>query len=296
MAQKHRLERYHGYLYIAPWLIGFLVLTLYPFVTSLFYSFTKYDIFSWEFAGLKNYVDIFTKDKIFANSLRRTLIYTVIAVPLKLAIALAMATLLARPLRGIGLFRTVYYVPSLLGSSVALSIIWKYLFKSDGLVNMLLKVIGVTGPNWLGDYHITFWTMVLLPMWQMGSPMVIFLAALKTVPEELTEAASIDGANPIQRYFGITLPMISPVIFFNIIMQTIEIIQLFTPAYIITKGGPAKSTYLYALMLYDTSFRDFKMGYASALSWVLFVIIIAFTLLLFRKSSSWVYYKDGEGL
>lgn len=296
MFQKRRLDKYCGYLYIAPWLIGFLVLTIYPFITSIFYSFTDYDIFSYKFIGFGNYAKIFTDDAIFLNSLKRTLLYTVIAVPLKLAMALAMATLLQQGIKGIGFFRTVYYIPSLLGSSVALSIIWKYLFKSDGLVNMLLNAIGIAGPNWLGDYNITFYTMVLLPMWQMGSPMVIFLAALKTVPEELKEAARIDGANKWQQYFKITLPMISSVIFFNIIMQTIEIIQLFTPAYIITKGGPVKSTYLYSLMLYDTSFRDFKMGYASALSWILFMIIIVFTLLLFKKSGSWVYYEDGEDL
>lgn len=287
-----RLRSFHGYIYILPWLIGFFVLTLYPFIQSLIYSFTNYDIFHYEFVGLQNYIDIFTSDKIFSNSLSRTLLYTVITVPLKLFVALMIATLLTRPLKGIGLFRTIFYMPSLLGSSVALAIIWKYLFKSDGVINILLKTVGLGTVNWLGDYHIALYTMMLLPVWQMGSSMVIFLAALKTVPSELLEAARIDGASNFQCYYRITIPVISPVIFFNIVMQTIEIIQMFTPAYIITKGGPVKSTYFYALFVYDTSFRDFKMGYASALSWILFVIIIAFTFLLFRYSNSWVHYED----
>ena len=290
---KIKTEKFHGFLYISPWLLGFLLLTLYPFGASIFYSFTDFDMFSLDFVGLENYIRIFTEDQTFRISITRTLLYTVIAVPLKLMAALIVATLLARPLIGIGIFRAIFYIPSLLGSSVALSIIWKYIFKADGLLNLVLAAIGINGANWLGDYTLTFSTMLLLPVWQMGSPMIIFLAALKTVPQELLEAASIDGAGSLRKYFRITLPMISPVIFFNIIMQTIEIIQLFTPAYIITKGGPVRSTYFYSLFMYDTAFRDFKMGYASALSWVLFVIIIGFTLVFFRFSGRWVYYEDG---
>ncbi len=290
---KIKTEKFHGFLYISPWLLGFLLLTLYPFGASIFYSFTDFDMFSLDFVGLENYIRIFTEDQTFRTSITRTLLYTVIAVPLKLMAALIVATLLARPLIGIGIFRAIFYIPSLLGSSVALSIIWKYIFKADGLLNLVLAAIGINGANWLGDYTLTFSTMLLLPVWQMGSPMIIFLAALKTVPQELLEAASIDGAGSLRKYFRITLPMISPVIFFNIIMQTIEIIQLFTPAYIITKGGPVRSTYFYSLFMYDTAFRDFKMGYASALSWVLFVIIIGFTLVFFRFSGRWVYYEDG---
>lgn len=290
---KIKTEKFHGFLYISPWLLGFLLLTLYPFGASIFYSFTDFDMFSMDFVGLGNYIRIFTEDQTFRTSITRTLLYTVIAVPLKLMAALIVATLLARPLIGIGIFRAVFYIPSLLGSSVALSIIWKYIFKADGLLNLVLAAMGINGANWLGDYTLTFSTMLLLPVWQMGSPMIIFLAALKTVPQELLEAASIDGAGSLRKYFRITLPMISPVIFFNIIMQTIEIIQLFTPAYIITKGGPVRSTYFYSLFMYDTAFRDFKMGYASALSWVLFVIIIGFTLVFFRFSGRWVYYEDG---
>ncbi len=287
-----RLRTVHGYLYIAPWLIGFFLLTLYPFMMSLFYSFTNFDMFSYEWVGFSNYIKIFTSDRVFVNSLTRTLLYTAVSVPLKLIMALGVALLLARGLKGIGIYRTVFYIPSLLGSSVALAIIWKYVFKSDGLLNMLLKAVGISGLNWLGDYRIAIYTLMLLPMWQMGSPMVLFLAALKTVPNELVEASRIDGATRRQTFVHVTLPIISPVIFFNIIMQTIELIQMFTPAYIITKGGPAKTTYFYSLLLYDTSFRDFKMGYASALSWVIFIIIIVFTLVMFKRSGRWVHYDD----
>ncbi len=289
---KSRKQKYLGYLYIAPWLIGFFVLTLYPFVVSLLYSFTDYDMFQMDFVGLKNYKEIFTTDNTAMESLGRTLLYTVVSVPLKLVMALAVALMLNKIRRGRGVFYTVFYLPSILGSSVALAILWKYVFKKDGLVNLLLGVIGIEGPNWLGNPDLALPVMMLLPLWQMGAPMVIFLAALKNVPTDLTEAARIDGAGPFRIFWKITLPMISPIIFFNAIMQTIEIIQIFTPAYLVTKGGPVKSTYLYSLYLYDTAFRDMKVGYASALSWILFSIIITFTLVFFSLSGKWVYYSD----
>ena len=289
---KSRKQKYLGYLYIAPWLIGFFVLTLYPFVVSLLYSFTDYDMFQMDFVGLKNYKEIFTTDNTAMESLGRTLLYTVVSVPLKLVMALAVALMLNKIRRGRSVFYTVFYLPSILGSSVALAILWKYVFKKDGLVNLLLGVIGIEGPNWLGNPDLALPVMMLLPLWQMGAPMVIFLAALKNVPTDLTEAARIDGAGPFRIFWKITLPMISPIIFFNAIMQTIEIIQIFTPAYLVTKGGPVKSTYLYSLYLYDTAFRDMKVGYASALSWILFSIIITFTLVFFSLSGKWVYYSD----
>lgn len=289
---KSRKQKYLGYLYIAPWLIGFFVLTLYPFVVSLLYSFTDYDMFQMDFVGLKNYMEIFTTDNTAMESLGRTLLYTVVSVPLKLVMALAVALMLNKIRRGRSVFYTVFYLPSILGSSVALAILWKYVFKKDGLVNLLLGVIGIEGPNWLGNPALALPVMMLLPLWQMGAPMVIFLAALKNVPTDLTEAARIDGAGPFRIFWKITLPMISPIIFFNAIMQTIEIIQIFTPAYLVTKGGPVKSTYLYSLYLYDTAFRDMKVGYASALSWILFSIIITFTLVFFSLSGKWVYYSD----
>lgn len=287
-----KLRKYHAYLYIAPWLIGFFVLTAYPFCASLFYSFTDFDMFKYKFVGLDNYIKMFREDRIFLDSLKLTLSYTGISVPAKLAVALGLALLINKNVRGINAYRTLFYLPSILGSSVALAILWRYIFKSDGLVNMFLALFGAAPVNWLGYPDTALLTLILLPLWQMGSPMVIFLAALKNVPIEMVEAAKIDGAGKTRIFFRITLPMISSVIFFNLIMQTIEIVQLFTPAYVITQGGPIKATYLYSLMLYDVTFRDFKMGYASALSWVLFAIIIAYTVLLFRSSGRWVFYED----
>jgi oligogalacturonide transport system permease protein len=288
----HKKDKYLGYLYIAPWIAGFLLLTLYPFIESFMYSFASYDMFSMKFVGLDNYIKIFTKDKLFLKSLSKTIYYTIISVALKVTMALLVAVILNKIAKGRKFYYTVFYLPSILGSSVALAILWKYIFKSDGLINLLLSVIGIDGPNWLGDVKLALHVMMLLPLWQMGAPMVIFLAALKNVPESILEAARIDGARPVTVFFRVTLPMISPIIFFNLIMQTIEIIQIFTPAYLITKGGPAKETYLYSLYLYDTAFRDMKMGYASSLSWILFVVIITFTLVFFKLSDKYVFYGD----
>ena len=222
----HKKDKYLGYLYIAPWLIGFLVLTLYPFVVSLIYSFTEYDMFHIRFIGLQNYADIFTKDKTALDSLGKTLLYTAVSVPLKLLAALLVAMMLHKIRRGRALYYTVFYLPSILGSSVALAVLWKYVFKKDGLLNLLLGAVGISGANWLGDPKLVLYVMMLLPLWQMGAPMVLFLAALKNVPGDLQEAARIDGARPFQVFRRITLPMISPIIFFNCIMQTIEIIQI----------------------------------------------------------------------
>jgi len=249
-------------------------------------------MFSMKFVGLENYIKIFTKDKLFLKSLSKTIYYTIISVALKVTMALLVAVILNKTAKGRKFYYSAVYLPSILGSSVALAILWKYIFKSDGLINLLLSVIGIDGPNWLGDVKLALHVMMLLPLWQMGAPMVIFLAALKNVPESILEAARIDGARPVTVFFRVTLPMISPIISFNLIMQTIEIIQIFTPAYLITKGGPAKETYMYSLYLYDTAFRDMKMGYASSLSWILFVVIITFTLVFFKLSDKYVFYGD----
>jgi len=258
------------------------------------YSFTDYDMFRMDFVGLKNYIDIFTMDNLFLLSLSKTILYTVVSVPLKISMALLVAVLLNKLARGRAVYYIIFYLPSVLGSSVALAILWKYVFKKDGLLNLLLEAVGITGSNWLGDPKLVLYVMMLLPLWQMGAPMVIFLAALKNVPADLVEAARIDGAGKIKIFFRITFPIISPIVFFNMLMQTIEIIQIFTPAYLITKGGPMKETYLYSLYLYDTAFRDSKIGYASALSWILFTIIIGFTLVFFKLSNKWVFYGDEQ--
>jgi oligogalacturonide transport system permease protein len=215
------------------------------------------------------------------------------AVPAKLAVALLIAVILNIPLRGIGLFRTVYYLPSLLGGSIAVSILWKFLFMRDGLVNEILGHAAIGPIDWLGDPKLALFTITLLPIWEFGSSMVIFLAGLKQIPRELYEAAKVDGSSRLATFFRITLPLLTPVILFNLVMQTIGAFQQFTAAFVITGGGPLKSTYLYGLMLYEQAFNFFKMGYASALSWILFLIILAVTFLLLKTSDRWTHYEDG---
>jgi oligogalacturonide transport system permease protein len=289
---SRRLSKFHGLLYISPWLIGFLLVTAYPFFSAIFYSFTNFDLFALKFVGLRNYARIFTRDPLFLKSLSATLRYSGMAVPGKLIMALILALLLNRTKLLTGFYRTVFYLPSILGGSVALSILWRFLFRPDGLVNSLLAVVGIGAINWLGDPRIALYSIVLLPLWQLGAPMVLFLAGLKAIPSSLYESASMDGARRVRVFFSITLPMLSPIILFNLVMQTIVLLQLFTPAFVTTQGGPAHATYLYSLMLYDTAFRDFKMGYASALSWVLFSVILVFTFVLFRSSRYWTYYDE----
>lgn len=283
-----------GYLYIAPWLIGMLVFQLYPFISSFIYSFTDFSLNkNYNFVFLKNFIKIFSSDPEFSNSLKVTLIYVLYSVPLKLCFALFIAVILNRKIRGIGIFRTAYYLPSILGGSMTIAILWRYLFDHNGLVNMILEKVNIPPINWITSPEVSLYSLGLLSIWQFGSSMVIFLAALKQIPSELYEAGKVDGANTIKRFFNITVPMLTPIIFFNLVMQTINAFQMFTPAYIITKGGPVKSTYLYSLMLYDNAFVYFKMGYANALSWILFIIILVFTLIMFRTSKYWIYYSDG---
>lgn len=294
LRRKPLQNRYTGLFYVLPWVIGFLIFQLYPFVMSLYYSFTNYNMIKapvW--VGLNNYIRIFTKDKHFFNSLRVTLLYVLMAVPLKLAFALFIAMVLNMELRGINFFRTVYYLPSILGGSVAVSVMWRFLFAKNGIINQLLATLGISGPAWLGDPHWALFTVSLLTVWQFGSSMVIFLAGLKQIPAELYEAAAVDGISKVGAFFKITLPMISSIIFFNLIMQMVNAFQEFTGVFVITNGGPMYSTYLYGMMLYENAFSNFKMGYASALSWILFVIILAFTALTFKSSSYWTYYEDG---
>lgn len=283
-----------GYLYILPWIIGFLLFQFYPLVSSLYYSFTDYTMFNTpSFVGLANYVKIFTKDPVFRNSLSRTFIYVLIGVPVKLLFAFFIAMLLNMKLRCINVFRTVYYLPSIVGGSVAVSILWRLLFMKEGAVNKLLGAIGLPAISWLGNPDYALFTISLIIVWQFGSSMVLFLAGLKQIPEELYESALVDGASKIRSFFSITLPLVTPTIFFNLIMQMISAFQDFTGAMIVTNGGPLNSTYLYALMLYDQGFKYFRMGYASALSWVLFAIILLFTALIFKSSPMWVHYQDG---
>jgi oligogalacturonide transport system permease protein len=283
----------NGYLYIMPWLIGFFLLQLVPLINSLWYSFTDFQLLgSPHFIGLENYNRIFSGDPIFLQSLKVTFYYVFIAVPCKIAFALVIAMILNQKIRGINIFRTLYYIPSILGGSVAISVLWKYLFMHQGIINNLLAVVGIKPQNWLGDPRLALGTISLVTIWQFGSSMLLFLAGLKQIPGSLYEAARIDGAGRLRIFWKITVPDLSPIILFNLIMQMINAFQEFTPAFVITQGGPLKSTYLYGLMLYDQGFKFFKMGYSSALSWILFAIIMLFTSLTFKSSQSWVHYGD----
>lgn len=292
--KKYRKRDYKGLLYISPWLLGFLLLQLYPFAQSLFYSFTNFDFFNKaEFVGIRNYIKLFTIDPEFYNSLKVTLLYTIYTVPGKLLMALFIAMILNQKIRGINAIRTIYYLPSLFGGSVAVAILWKLLFMNDGAINGILSALHLPAVEWLGTPANALMTICMLEIWQFGSSMVMFLAALKQVPSSLYEAASIDGASAAKRFFSITIPQISPIIFFNLIMQTISALQNFTSSFVITKGGPNKGTYVLGMKLYTDAFSHYKMGYASTTSWVIFLLIMLVTLALFRFSSGKVYYEDG---
>ena len=270
-----------------------LILQIYPFLCSFYYSFTNYQVSSSpNWSGLDNYRYLFTKDTEFWNSVKVTVVYTLYTVPGKLVMALAVAVFLNRNIKGINLIRTLYYIPSLFGGSVAVSVLWKALFIDNGVINALLTGLSLPAIQFWGDPKYALKTICALEIWQFGSSMVMFLAALKQVPASLYEAASIDGAGKLQSFFRITLPQITPIIFFNLIMQTIQALQNFTSAFVITKGGPVKSTYVLGMKLYKEGFSYFKMGYASAISWAIFVMIVAVTMLLFRSSSVWVHYDD----
>ncbi len=287
--------RYLGLVYLSPYIFGLLLFTLLPFVGSLYLSFTDYNLISspiW--TGLENYYQLFTSDRTFIRSLKVTLLYVFLTVPLKLAFALFIAAILNYRLKAIGFFRTAYYVPSILGGSIAIAVLWRYIFADAGLVNMVLTGLGFEAVNWFGDPTNALFTITLLRCWQFGSAMVIFLAALQSIDKSLYEAAAIDGAGKVHSFVFITLPLITPVIFFNLIMQMVQAFQEFNGPYVITGGGPLKSTYLLPLYIYDEAFRNFQMGYASAIAWVLFVIIMVLTVLAFWSSRKWVYYAGDK--
>jgi len=284
-----------GYLFLTPWLIGFFGLTLGPTIASLYLSFTDYDLLTpprW--AGLKNYEYAFFYDDRLRQALSVTFNYVLWSVPLKLAVALALAMALDKSVRGVSFYRAVFYLPSLLGASVAIAVLWRQIFGPEGLVNQLLAVVGIAGPSWVTDPNYALWTLVVLAIWQFGSPMIIFLAGLRQIPQDLYEAASMDGAGPMRQFFRITLPLLAPVIFFNLVLQTIEGFKAFTQAFIVSggTGGPIDATLFYTLYLYEEAFANFRMGYASALAWLLLVIISIFTALAFLSSRYWVYYED----
>lgn len=293
--QKRIKRQYMGLLYISPWIAGFLIFQLSPFFTSIYYSFTSFDLISPpKWIGFENYISMFTKDEMFSQSLKVTLIYSLIAVPLKVAFALFVAVILNVKMRGVNFFRTVYYLPSILGGSVAVAVLWRFLFMKEGIVNQISSYVGLPAVDWLGSPHIALFTISTLAVWQFGSSMVLFLAGLKQVPSELYEVGRVDGASRIRMFFTVTLPLLTPILLFNLVMQTVNAFQEFTGAFVILPdGGPLKSTYLYGMKLYDEAFKFLKMGYASALSWVLFLIIFAITALVIKSSSYWTHYEDG---
>jgi oligogalacturonide transport system permease protein len=288
-------RQFLGLAYLLPYIIGLLVFTALPFLASLWMSFTDYNLMSApKFNGLENYIRLFTSDRTFKRSLWVTLSYVFMTVPIKLAFALFVAYVLNYKLRFINFFRTAFYVPSILGGSVAIAVLWRYLFASNGLANMILAAGGFSTVNWFGDPNNALFTITLLRCWQFGSAMVIFLAALQSIDKSLYEAAAIDGASKLHCFIFITIPLITPVIFFNLIMQMVQAFQEFNGPYIITNGGPLKSTYLLPLYIYDEAFRRFHMGYASAIAWVLFAVIMALTLIAFWSSKKWVFYAGDK--
>ncbi|SFF35657.1 carbohydrate ABC transporter membrane protein 1, CUT1 family (TC 3.A.1.1.-) [Paenibacillus algorifonticola] len=292
-----REQNQTAYLFLLPWLIGFFCLTAGPMLGSLYLSMTKYNLLSppsW--IGMDNYVQIITNDSTFTGSLWLTFKYVFISVPLRLAFALLVAMALNKGIRALGIYRTIYYIPSLLGGSVAIAIVWRQIFDGTGVVNKALAWIGIKGPSWIAHPDYIVYTIVTLSVWQFGSAMVIFLAGLKQIPADLYEASQVDGARKWNQFISITLPILTPVIFFNLIMSIIHSFQAFTPAFVIGdgRGGPLDATMFYTLYLYLKGFSFFDMGYASALAWIMLLIIGVLTAIIFITSKYWVFYGDNK--
>ena len=291
---RRKQENLAGFAFLLPWLIGLVFITIGPMIASLWFSPTDYNLIRPpEFIGLANYIEMFGDTRLH-NSLRVTFVYALVGVPAQLAVALLVAVALDRGMRGLSFYRSVFYLPSLLGGSVAIAILWRQIFGTDGLVNQALAVFGVQGPGWISNPDTALITIILLHVWTFGAPMLIFLAGLRQIPTMYYEAASIDGANTWQRFWRITVPLLSPIIFFNLVMQLIGAFQSFTQAFIVSggTGGPADSTLFYSLYLYQRGFGQLDMGYASAMAWVLVLIIGAFTAVNFVASKYWVFYDD----
>ena len=290
---RRAAETRAGYAFLTPWLLGFLLLTAGPMLASLYLAFTNYNLFSApEWIGFDNFTRMFS-DPQYLQSVKVTSIYVLVGTPIKLAAALAVAMLLNTKRRGQGAYRSIFYAPSLIGASVSIAIVWKAMFIDDGVVDQIGQVFGREPGGWVGNPSMTMPMMILLTVWQFGAPMVIFLAGLKQVPNELYEAAEMDGAGSVRKFLRITLPMLSPVLFFNLLLETIHSFQIFGSAFIISggTGGPAGSTLFYTLYLYRRGFVDFQMGYAAAMAWVLVLVVGIITFIFFKTSKSWVHYS-----
>lgn len=283
-----------GVVFCMPFIIGFFVFLLVPMGISFYYSFCDYDILSpAKFAGLKNYITMFTNDETFWRSMKATVYFALVSVPLRLIFALLVAMILVKPTKATGFYRAAYYLPSIIGGSVAVAILWKRMFGIDGVVNQLLRVVGINSKiAWLGNTHTAIWTLIILAVWQFGSSMLIFLSALKQIPKELYEAADVDGANKFTKFFKVTLPLLTPTIFFNIVMQTINGFLAFTQSLIITQGKPMDTTLFYAVYMYQQSLQFNNAGYASAMAWGMLFLIAAITFILFRTKKYWVYEQE----
>ena len=284
-------EKVAGYVFILPFIIGFMVFLFYPMVMSLAYSFTRYNILkSPVFIGLDNYITMFTEDDLFWKVLMVTVKYVVFGVPLRLLMALIVAMLLVKNTKLSGFYRAVYYLPSIIGSSVAVAILWKRIWASDGVINALLALIGLPSKTvWLGKEETAIWVLIILAVWQFGSSMLIFLSALKQIPFSLYEASRVDGAGKTNQFFRITLPLLTPTIFFNLVMQMISGFLAFTQCFIITQGRPMSSTLFYSVYMYQQSFEFYNTGYGAAMAWVMLLLISVITLFLFWSKKFWVY-------
>lgn len=290
--KKPRLdaETKAGLAFTSPFIIGFLLFMIVPMLISLYYSLCDYNILSAPvFVGLKNYINMFS-DEVFFQAIGVTFFYALISVPLRLAFALLVAMLLLKSSRLTAFYRAAYYLPSIIGGSVAVSILWKRMFAIDGVINKVLAIFGMKEPiSWLGDKNTAIWTLILLAIWQFGSSMLIFLSSLKQIPPTLYEAASIDGAGKFRQFFKITLPLLTPTIFFNLVMQMINGFLAFTQCYIITQGKPMNSTLFYTVYMYQQSFEYYNTGYGAALAWVMLLIVGLITAFLFATKRFWVY-------
>jgi multiple sugar transport system permease protein len=283
-----------AFFFLLPWLVGLIVITAGPMIASIWISLTNYNLIqSPQFIGVQNYIRMFNDPRLL-NSLRVTFEYVFVSVPIQLILALALALLLDRGMRALPFYRSVFYLPSLLGSSVAIAVLWRQVFGTEGLFNQLLGLVGIAGKGWISDPSTALGTLVVLNVWTFGSPMVIFLAGLRQIPTMYYEAASVDGAGVLRRFFSITLPLLTPIIFFNLVLQIIHAFQSFTQAFVVSggSGGPSDSTMFFTLYLYDRGFGNFDMGYASAMAWFLLVIIGVFTAANFFASKYWVFYDD----
>lgn len=285
-----------AYIFIGPWIVGFLWFTLLPTLASLYFSFTDltYTVNKWpNFIGVANYIKMFIKDARFWHSLQVTFTFAIFAIPLGLVLGLLLALLLNAKVPGLSIWRTLYYTPSVV-SGVAVAVLWLYLFNPRyGIINWLLSLVKINGPGWLASPDWALPALIIMSLWSVGSGMIIYLAGLQGIPTVFYEAAEIDGANSVQSFFSITLPLITPVLFYNLVTGIIGTFQIFTSVYVMTAGGPAEATLFYNLYLFNNAFRYNQMGYASALAWVLFLLVLILTLLVFRSSSTWVYY-EGE--